>query len=172
MNPHALSRPEEQPDLAVIMMTAYATVDSVREAARIKVFDYLSKPIDIQTVMDTIDRALAAREAQKQEAKKKPEPAPALAHSDKDKILNALICGVALLGMDGDVYYCNPAAAAMLGKAPKRTAKELFGSPPHPQDTKELSIGGDPDVLVELRVVEMDWHGKPAYLLCMRPLSE
>lgn len=303
---------EEQPDLAIIMMTAFATLESVREATQIKVFDYLAKPIDIQKVMDTIDRALAARapakHAEKQTGHDSPDTLQApdshktidvfmiednvddiaritvwlsnedrialrksvgstlanglalikarppdlillalqlpdssgidtlrrlrqahdnipvivlvgqndndagsqavragaedalwksclspllIAHSIRHsierhhirmrfaaqealmrKILDTVVYGVALVGMDGDVYYCNPAAATILGTNAKRAVKELFGSPPQPEDVKDFSIGkGAEATRVQLRVVEMEWREKPAYLLCMRPLD-
>ncbi|MBI5360429.1 MAG: sigma-54-dependent Fis family transcriptional regulator [Planctomycetes bacterium] len=48
-------------DLPVIMITAHGTMDTAIEAIKKKAYDYLTKPIDIQTAMQTINRALDSR---------------------------------------------------------------------------------------------------------------
>lgn len=46
------------PKMLVIIMTGYAGIDSTVEALRLHAFDYLSKPIDCDTLSDTVERAL------------------------------------------------------------------------------------------------------------------
>ena len=48
----------EFPNLAIIMMTAYAKVDTALEALRMGAFDYLPKPFQIDDLSLTIDEAL------------------------------------------------------------------------------------------------------------------
>jgi two-component system, cell cycle response regulator len=53
---------EQQPDLDVIIMTAYADMDSVLVAMRLGAYDYLPKPFaSISEVLQKIDRALEKR---------------------------------------------------------------------------------------------------------------
>ncbi len=52
-----LTRAKEiQPDLAVVMMTAYAAVDTAVEAMKQGALDYLVKPFDPDTVLEMVDR--------------------------------------------------------------------------------------------------------------------
>ncbi|MDA0991439.1 MAG: sigma-54 dependent transcriptional regulator [Verrucomicrobia bacterium] len=46
---------------AVILMTAYGTVDTAVEALNLGVFDYVTKPFDIAAFVKVVDRALAWR---------------------------------------------------------------------------------------------------------------
>lgn len=53
---------ERWPDTMVIMMTAYATVESAIEAVRQDAFDYLRKPCSINDILACAERALAKKE--------------------------------------------------------------------------------------------------------------
>ncbi len=46
------------PHTQVILMTGYGTVESAVEGVRAGAFDYISKPFEIQNVIDTVERAL------------------------------------------------------------------------------------------------------------------
>ncbi|NOT00955.1 MAG: sigma-54-dependent Fis family transcriptional regulator [Phycisphaerales bacterium] len=46
-------------DTAVIMMTAYSTIENAVEAIKLGAFDYLSKPFEMETLVLTIEKALA-----------------------------------------------------------------------------------------------------------------
>jgi two-component system NtrC family response regulator len=46
------------PDLPVLMMTAYGTIQDAVEAMRQGAFDYLTKPVDKETLLRTVQRAL------------------------------------------------------------------------------------------------------------------
>jgi two-component system response regulator PilR (NtrC family) len=49
---------EHQPDLEVIMMTAFANVDTAREAFLLGAFDFVQKPFDNELLKETVARAL------------------------------------------------------------------------------------------------------------------
>ena len=49
------------PALPVILMTAFGSLDTAVRAVREGAFDYISKPFDIETVVATVHRALAAQ---------------------------------------------------------------------------------------------------------------
>jgi DNA-binding response OmpR family regulator len=51
------------PETLVIIMTAYASVDSAISAIRHKAFDYLRKPCDTQMVVDAAERAWQEKKA-------------------------------------------------------------------------------------------------------------
>jgi DNA-binding NtrC family response regulator len=52
----------EHPDLQVILMTGYGTVDTAIDALRAGAFDFLTKPIIDEELVMAIDRALSQRE--------------------------------------------------------------------------------------------------------------
>ena len=47
---------EDFPDLAVVMMTAYATVETAVEAMKIGALDYLMKPFDPESLIPMVER--------------------------------------------------------------------------------------------------------------------
>lgn len=49
------------PDTAVIIMTAYGTIDSAIQAIRYRVHDYLLKPVSPEQVLESIEKALAKK---------------------------------------------------------------------------------------------------------------
>ncbi len=49
------------PDCAVILMTARGTMETVMEATRGGVFDYIAKPFELDRLLDAVQRAEAAR---------------------------------------------------------------------------------------------------------------
>src|ERR671911_944520 len=53
--------------IIVILLTAHGSIDSAKEALRRGAFDYLEKPFDQETLLDTIRRALARLDALDQE---------------------------------------------------------------------------------------------------------
>lgn len=52
---------EQKPDLAVIMMTGYASMKSALEAMRLGAYDYITKPFDLNEVKMIAERALECR---------------------------------------------------------------------------------------------------------------
>lgn len=52
---------EIDPQIEVIMLTAYETIETARQALRLGACDYLSKPFDLATIRDAASRALRLR---------------------------------------------------------------------------------------------------------------
>ncbi len=52
---------KKNPDTVVILITAYATIDTCKQALRRGAYDYLVKPIDVDQLRLMVTRALAAR---------------------------------------------------------------------------------------------------------------
>lgn len=55
-----------QPDLKVILLTAYATVSQAVEAVKLGAFDYITKPFDDDELMAAIKKATAFRELEEE----------------------------------------------------------------------------------------------------------
>jgi len=54
---------EDHPDIEVILLTAYASLDTARDAIRFGAFDYLMKPFDKDDVLGVVERGLQKRRA-------------------------------------------------------------------------------------------------------------
>ncbi len=52
------------PNLPLILITAYGTIESAVEAMRHKAFDYITKPFRKEQILMTVDKALKWRRAQ------------------------------------------------------------------------------------------------------------
>jgi two-component system, sensor histidine kinase and response regulator len=50
-----------QPDIEAIMMTAFETTDTMRQALRLRACDYINKPFDIATIRAAVDQAMQRR---------------------------------------------------------------------------------------------------------------
>lgn len=55
---------ENKPDTEVILMTAYASVDTAKNALRYGALDYLIKPFDHKDVIDIVEKGVAKRREQ------------------------------------------------------------------------------------------------------------
>ncbi len=55
------------PDLLVVILTGYATLDSAIAAVRSEAVDYLLKPVSVHQVTDTVGRVLAERQFHQQQ---------------------------------------------------------------------------------------------------------
>jgi len=53
---------ELDPDLEVVMLTAYETIDTMRQSLRRGACDYLTKPFDVSTMRSAVARAMSRRQ--------------------------------------------------------------------------------------------------------------
>jgi len=56
---------EQQHNTSVVVITAYASLDTARQALRLGAFDYLTKPLDLNELERTVQRCLEMRELQR-----------------------------------------------------------------------------------------------------------
>ena len=60
-----LIRAQDQ-DVVVLMMTAYSSVESAVQAMKLGAFDYVSKPFQMDTLMLTVNKALATTQLKRE----------------------------------------------------------------------------------------------------------
>jgi signal transduction histidine kinase/CheY-like chemotaxis protein len=83
--------------------------------------------------------------------------------------------GLLVVGIDGVIRYCNPAAAQLLGHPPQQLVGHLFGIPILPGQTADIDVvcpTGGVGCVAELRATAIDWDGQPSYLLSLRDVTE
>src|SRR5450432_4815188 len=49
------------PDIEAIMMTAFETTDTIRQALRLRACDYINKPFDLATIRSAVSQAMQRR---------------------------------------------------------------------------------------------------------------
>src|SRR5688572_20992154 len=52
---------EVDPAVEVVMMTAFETADTIRQALRLRACDYLNKPFDLSTMREAVAKAMRRR---------------------------------------------------------------------------------------------------------------
>src|SRR5829696_3204301 len=52
---------EVDPAVEVVMMTAFETADTIRQALRLRACDYINKPFDLNTMRDAVSNAMKRR---------------------------------------------------------------------------------------------------------------
>lgn len=58
---------DKLPDLSVIVLTAYGTIDTAIQAIRYRVHDYLLKPVSPEQILESIENALKTKRASRAE---------------------------------------------------------------------------------------------------------
>jgi DNA-binding response OmpR family regulator len=67
---------ERWPEVMIIIMTAYASLDSAIEAVRQGAFDYLRKPCSVDDIMSCVNRAMTKKEIHSRRVEALPEDTP------------------------------------------------------------------------------------------------
>jgi len=78
--------------------------------------------------------------------------------------------GIIVVNDDGVVMFANPAASALFDLLLAALIDQDFGHPIVGGGTVEVDVGGER--VAEMRVVEIVWHNRPAYLTSLRDITE
>jgi PAS domain S-box-containing protein len=108
------------PDLLVIIITGYATVESAVEAMKIGAYDFISKPFNPDQLTIVVNRALEKKRLEKETERLRLEREKSLQDvaTEKSKIrtiVNCMADGVIVTDRESRIVLNNPAAARMLG---------------------------------------------------------
>lgn len=117
---------QSHPDLQVIVITGYATVETAIEAMKLGAYDFISKPFQPDQLRLTVARATEKLNLMAQARRLEQERQKTLADLDTEKsrtrtIIKALPHGVAVTAPDGRVALMNPAFLELLGLGPSAT---------------------------------------------------
>ena len=111
---------EKDPDIAVIMVTAYASMESAIEALKAGAYDYIKKPIVKEDLLHSVERALerqylAVRNQQlvsQLEARIEEMKSMSL---EKEEVFRILDEGLLIMESSGRIFDLNPKAVELLG---------------------------------------------------------
>ncbi len=119
------------PDLLVVVITGYATVESAVEAMKKGAYDFIAKPFTPDQLRIVVKRALERRALQKEAAFLRQEREKSLRDiaTEKSKIktiIHSMGDGVLVCDQDGSVVLTNPAANLMLQRSEDRLLGKLL----------------------------------------------
>ena len=105
---------------------------------------------------------------------KRAEEVLQLSEANLRKIIEKNADCIIIVDRNGMVRFVNPAAEALFGRKAEELIGELFGFPLTAGEATEIDIirrdGGTR--MAEVRVAEMDWEGKNAYLASVHDITE
>lgn len=80
--------------------------------------------------------------------------------------------GIVIVDHEGMARFVNPSAELLFAKEAGELVGQMFGLPVVAGEATEIEIVSGEDILTaEMRVVEMEWEGKPAYLAALRDIT-
>lgn len=123
-----------RPDLDVVVMTAYATVENAVSAMREGAYDFVQKPFKSALLLRVLERALERRALQAENLMLRRE----LAEISPDRVLGRPIIGrsPAMLGTMELVQQAAPSTATVLIQGESGTGKELIARAIHEQSSR------------------------------------
>jgi DNA-binding NtrC family response regulator len=89
------------PSIEVIVVTGYASYDTVLEGLRLHAFDYIPKPFNVPHLRETVKRATAQRYVYQMRAKEKAEQQLRALLQDLDTVSHSLRTSLQTLGVLG-----------------------------------------------------------------------
>jgi DNA-binding NtrC family response regulator len=145
------------PELPVVLMTAFGSVETAVRAVREGAFDYISKPFDIDALVATVRRALASRSIVQ------PQPVP----DDEDQLSARLVGHTpAMLEVYKMIARVSDSPAAVLITGESGTGKELVARAIHVHGEKSSApfVGINCGALTEtLLETELFGHVKGSF---------
>lgn len=134
MGTEVLSRlKEKDPDVAVIMVTAYASMESAIEALKAGAYDYIKKPIVKEDLIHSVERALerqrlAIRNQQLvKQLQARLEEMKSMSQ-EKEEVFRILDEGLLIMEENGRIFDLNPKALEILGPADSPLAGTDFSA--------------------------------------------
>jgi len=117
------------PDMPVILLTAYATVDTAVDAMKSGIFDYLTKPFKVDSLIECLKRA------EKVLATTDSASGPA-AQPLRYRFDNLIACSPAMVSICDMIQKVAPTAATVLINGESGTGKEVIAKTIHRNSTR------------------------------------
>jgi putative nucleotidyltransferase with HDIG domain len=82
--------------------------------------------------------------------------------------------GIIIVDANGIVLFANPAALSLFGRNEEELLGEYFGYPVLEEERTEIELlrNGCGSLTTEMRIVEIEWEGNPAYLASLRDITD
>jgi PAS domain S-box-containing protein len=157
----------ERPEIDVIMITAYGSLERAVEALRLGAYDFIQKPMDNEELLASVNRCLEKRLLDK-ELKRLKEL--------NERIVQKMNEGIVILDGEGAIIFANPKAEELLGYSKGELPGTLWAELVSPGDEKKVleGIGGGmtgKEGKFECALVTKDGRELPV-ITSVSPLSE
>ena len=117
------------PDMPVILLTAYATVDTAVDAMKSGIFDYLTKPFKVDALISCLKRAEKALATADSAAAAATQPL-------RYRFDNLIACSPAMISICDMIQKVAPTAATVLINGESGTGKEVIAKTIHRNSTR------------------------------------
>lgn len=140
---------EQQPSMAVLMITGYGTVETAVEALKVGAFDYVTKPFKVDELLITVQRALEYNKAVNENVKLKAQL------SGRYRFENIIAESPAMRKVCEMIERVAPTDAAVLIYGESGTGKELVAKAIHAYSNRKqkkflpLNCAALPEALLE-----------------------
>ncbi|HUV51088.1 MAG TPA: ATP-binding protein [Anaerolineae bacterium] len=167
------------PEVLVMVITGLLEIDSAISLLKSGVYDYITKPIDLDGIVASVDRGwksqmLAYKNRRLLQNLKQANEALKISNESFNNIVNKTIDGVLVLNQKGIVRFINPSAEILFNRRSDEIMGELFGFPCVADEIMEVNIlrsGGEKGV-AEMHVIDTEWDGEKALLALLRDVTE
>jgi len=139
---------EMYPEIMVIVITGYSTVETAVEAMKLGAFDYLPKPFTSEEVSAVVNRSLDKRHQEReakilrQEREKNLQEVTGEMQRIKT-IINSMASGVLVIDRANHIIMSNPAATNMLGTKDTQLVGKLLSHYIKEDKLRQLKYGSD-----------------------------
>lgn len=142
------------PHVAVLMLTAQASIDTAVEAVRLGAYDYLRKPIDSSALLMSLERCL--KHIRLEWDKRKTEDALVQSEARFRATFEQAAVGIALMAIDGQFVQVNTKLCDILGYEPDEMLRMSFREVTHPDDL--ASTAKPMRMLLTGKVIDQAWE--------------
>ena len=115
---------ERDPDVEAIIITGYGSLETALEGLRLRAFDYIAKPFDVNQVLALIRRALQSRRTRLKLKQIKSEFLSSISHELRTPL--SVVMGFSSLLLDQPANEMKPEQLKMLEKV-YRSSEEMLG---------------------------------------------
>jgi two-component system phosphate regulon sensor histidine kinase PhoR len=155
---------EVNPDLLIVVITGFATVDAAVEAMKKGAYDFIAKPFTPDQLCLVVNRALEKRRLEQEAEALRAEAARSLRDVATEKgkvrtIVNCMADGILVTDREGRVVLINPAASRMLSIESQACLEKPVGKAVGDEKLVEAVHGvlepADPKVTVISQEIQM-----------------
>lgn len=173
-------------NIPIIFMSALHKIKDKIQGFELGAVDYITKPFDDQEVFARINTQIKLSKLNQElinknqlllkEIEERKQVESQLLQSKKrlKTIINTNVNGIVLIDEEGKILFINPAAEKLFSRRAKNMKGETFGIPFTTGELTQINIPNPNGNLLtaEMRVVNILWENKPAYLVSLVDISD
>jgi len=156
----------QAPEVPILILTGHDDERLAIQAVQAGAQDYLVKgqnevSLLVRAIRYAIERKRIQRALRASEARFR-------------KVIEKNADAIIIADRESNMRFANPAVETLLGRKPEKICGTIFEFPLTGGETTEIDIGDEQGkaAVAEMRVVEIEWDGEPAYLASLRDITD